>query len=37
LQRAVFVDPGSVVIRSDGEMVDIEITFYFHKELEQQI
>jgi len=37
LQRSVFVDPGSVIIRSEGEIVDIEITFYFHKELDQQI
>lgn len=37
IQRSVFIDSDSVVIRVDGDMVDCEITFYYHKALTTQI
>jgi hypothetical protein len=37
LQRAIFVDPESVVIKRDGELVNVDITFYFHNALEVQL
>jgi len=37
LQRSVFIDPGSVVTRTDGDMVEAEISFYFHKDLNVQL
>jgi len=37
LQRSIFVDPDSVILKRDGDLVDVEISFYFHKELAVQI
>lgn len=37
LQRSVFIDPGSIVTRTDGDMVEAEISFYFHKDLNVQL
>lgn len=37
LQRSVFIDPGSITTRSEGDMVEAEISFYFHKDLNVQL
>lgn len=37
IQRSIFIDPGSIVTRADGDMVDAEISFYFHKDLNVQV
>ena len=37
LQRSIFIDPGSIVTRAEGDMVEAEISFYFHKDLNVQL
>lgn len=37
IQRSVFIDPETVVLRQDGDMVDFQVSFYYHKNLVSQI